>query len=331
MKDPLISVIMPVYNAGQYLVEAVESILGQELTDFEFIIINDGSTDDSSGILGNFAERDPRLLVVNRPNGGYSSALNEALERTRGRFIARMDADDISLPARFSRQVEFLQRNREHVAVGTKAIVVDREGDPVTFRDCPIDHDTIDGDHMKGFGGQIVHPSVMIRREAMEAVGGYRTEFEPAEDLDLFLRLAEIGRLANLSEFLLKYRLHDKNTSVTRVREQFLKSKRAVLEAGERRGLQPEVQSENNERGQFMVSAIDQKKYYIRAAIEAGFLRTARKHAWRIWRQHSSSVSAWNLLFRSLTGMKAETALRMSRLVRLGTRKKPPVDTCIPL
>ncbi len=261
------------------------------------------------------------MVVVNRANGGYSSALNDALKLARGEFIARMDADDISLPARFEKQLQFLEEHPDYVAVGTKAIVVDREGDPVTFREPPADHETIDGDHVKCLCGRIIHPTSMIRRQAIMAIGAYRPEFEPAEDLDLFLRLGEKGRLANLREFLLKYRLHDKNASVTRTAQQFKNSTRAVTEARRRRGLPPEWDMDLSKQCTDARPEMEQKKYFVREAIESGFLPTARKHAWRIWRHQPFSTSACSLLFRSLTGMKAKTALRLYRLIQLQADK----------
>src|SRR6478609_1964644 len=109
--SPVVSVLMPVYNAQRYLTAAVESIRGQTFRDFEFIIVDDGSTDRSGEILRKFAAEDPRIKLISRPNTGYVVALNEALSCARGEFVARMDADDISLPARFERQVAHL---REH-------------------------------------------------------------------------------------------------------------------------------------------------------------------------------------------------------------------------
>jgi glycosyltransferase involved in cell wall biosynthesis len=307
---------MPVYNAGRYLTEAVQSILDQTFCDFEFIIINDGSTDDSPELLRTFAAMDARIVLVDRPNGGYSSALNEAFKLAKGEFVARMDADDISLTTRFAQQTDYLRRHQDYAAVGTNAIVVDCDGDPVTLRCCPTDHAAIDGDHLRGIGGQLIHPSAMIRRKAMKAIGAYRTEFEPAEDMDLFLRLAEVGKLANLPQFLLKYRLHDKNASVTRTSQQYKNSMLAVVEARRRRGLPLTWTNDGPVQCTVELPEKDHKKYFVRAAIESGFHKTARKHAWKVWRQQPTSFSSWSLLFRSLTGMKAATALRLFQLAR---------------
>src|SRR5213082_3006291 len=126
--SPVVSVLMPVYNAQRYLPAAVESILGQTFRDFEFIIIDDGSTDRSGEILRKFAAEDPRIKLISRPNTGYVVALNEALSCASGEFVARMDADDISLPTRFERQVAYLREHTDCVLVGTNVITMDSDG-----------------------------------------------------------------------------------------------------------------------------------------------------------------------------------------------------------
>src|SRR5262249_45977834 len=127
---PLISVCMPVHNAERFVGEAVESILGQTLRDFEFLIIDDGSTDGSTRILRDSAARDPRIRLTCRSNRGLVATLNELVDQARGEFIARMDADDIALPDRFLRQVDYLRRHPERVEGGAWVPVIDPAGDP---------------------------------------------------------------------------------------------------------------------------------------------------------------------------------------------------------
>ena len=317
MNTPRLSVIMPVYNARRYLSESVESILNQTFGDFEFIIVNDGSTDGSLEVLESFADRDSRILLITRPNGGYASALNEALGLAKGEFVARMDADDVSLPKRFEQQVKYLQEHPDCVVVGGSALLIDQEGDSISVSHLPCDHNTMDTHHINGHRIQLFHPLVTMRREALVSIKGYRIDFEPAEDLDLFLRMAEMGKLANLDQVLLKYRHHDTNISLIRAQEQSRKSGLAVSEARQRRGLAP-LFKEDQVSSSAEVSGLDVRKNYVRWAIEAGFHRTARKHAWRVWRRHPFAISSWSLLFRSLTRMKAETAMRFSRRARMG-------------
>ena len=235
---PTVSVLMPVHNAERYLADAVGSILAQSFTDFEFLIIDDGSTDRSRVILERHAARDARIRLTSRPNTGYTVALNQLLGLARGELVARMDADDIALPQRLARQVAFLQANPDVVCVGSAVHFIDaagrllRPGHPA-MDDAEIQARVLTGDCA------LNHPSVMMRRAAVEAVGGYRPEFEPAEDLDLWLRLGEVGRLVNLPEVLMHYRQHAASFSEQYQRLQLERSAGAVLDACRRRGLPP--------------------------------------------------------------------------------------------
>ncbi len=128
---PSVSVLMPIYNAELTLAEAVESILAQTFTDFELIVVDDGSTDGSLQMLQKFAHRDTRIRIISRPNTGIAGALNEAMDAARGEFLARMDADDISLPARFEKQVAFLQEHPDVVLLGSRVMLVEPYGTPM--------------------------------------------------------------------------------------------------------------------------------------------------------------------------------------------------------
>lgn len=209
MGEPAISVLLPVYNAEPYIREAVESVLSQTFTDFEFVILDDGSTDHSLAILREYEPRDARITLITRDNRGIVASLNDLIGHSRGEYIARMDGDDICRPRRFQKQVDFLSEHRECVAVGSRVLLIDDARRPITKFVDKFTHAEIDEAHMSGSGGsRICHPSAMMRREAVIAVGAYRKEFEHAEDLDLFLRMAEIGQLANIPDILLEYRQH---------------------------------------------------------------------------------------------------------------------------
>ena len=136
---PLISVIMPVFNAARYLSKAVDSVLAQTLGDFEFIIIDDGSTDASETILRKYAEQDSRIRLTRRPNTGYVVALNEGLAQACGEFIARMDADDVCLPKRFERQAQFLREHPDVVLVGGRVEIIDEGGRLIIRPEVPLD------------------------------------------------------------------------------------------------------------------------------------------------------------------------------------------------
>src|SRR5260370_882906 len=235
MTLPTVSVIMPVYNSERYLDEAVESILRQTFSDFEFIITDDGSTDSSLARLRRYSERDPRIRLNSRPNTGYVQALIEAVPLAKGKYIARMDADDISLPERFERQVRFLEQNPEYAVVGSKVLLIDSDGAPLKYMGERQQHEDIDAAHMRGEGGAIIHPSAMLRTEAMRAIGSYRLLKD--EDLDLFLRLAEYGKVANLPDVLLHYRQHPKSVGHQTYAEMVPSVREAVAEARIRRAL----------------------------------------------------------------------------------------------
>lgn len=236
-KNPTVSVLMPVYNAERYLAEAVESILAQTFKDFEFIIVDDGSTDASLKILETYAKRDERIRLKSRENIGYAKTLNEMLTQAKGDFIARMDADDIALPERLARQVEFLQRESAVVCVGGLPEVIDEKGRLLTRIKLPRNNDEI---QQMILSGQVVlsHPTVMIRRSALLEVGGYDDAMVPAEDLDLWLRLGEVGELANLEDTLLKYRMHTKSVSAQNSSRQYLRAREACERAWRRRGIE---------------------------------------------------------------------------------------------
>src|SRR5262245_15341513 len=216
-KSPEISVLMSVYNSERYLAQAVSSILAQTCGAFEFVIVNDGSTDGSLEILREVAARDRRIRLISQTNAGVAAALNSGLTHCRGTYVARMDSDDVSLPTRLERQLAFMRQHPECVAIGCHELTIDPDGWPVRIQRCPLSHEEIDAYHMKGLGGALSGPSVFMRRSAVEAVGGYGADYRLAEDYDMFLRLAEIGTLVNLPDVLFYYREHA--ASLTRTRK----------------------------------------------------------------------------------------------------------------
>ena len=164
---------MPVYNCEGYLAEAVRSVLSQTLRDFEFLIVDDGSTDHSLPVLRDFAAKDARIRLVSRPNTGITPALNEMIGLARGRYLARMDADDISMPDRFAKQVEYLEAHPECVIVGSRVMLMDPYGSPVAETGHKLTHEEIEHQLLTESGWAMVHPSVMMRRDAVNQVGGY--------------------------------------------------------------------------------------------------------------------------------------------------------------
>ena len=203
---PVISVVMPVYNADRYVGCAIESVLDQTFRDFEFIVVNDGSTDDTPEILTRYAREDKRIRVFSRANTGIVGAENDGLAQARGIYIARIDADDWCDRRRFELQVARLNSEPDLVALGCSATVVDPNGERLGEFAVPLSHEEIEARHLRGLSS-IHHPSVMMRTAAVRQVGGYREESRPADDFDLWLRLGEVGTLANLLECLITKRL----------------------------------------------------------------------------------------------------------------------------
>ena len=304
--QPTVSVLLPVYNAERYLREAVESVLAQTFTDFELLVVDDGSTDGSLAILREFERRDPRVRVISRPNTGYVVALNEMLGLAKGEFIARMDADDVCMPERFTQQLSWFSAHTDGVACGTWVLAVDAEGDPLTIWRGPEDHKSVDQAHLRGQGGTIIHPASMMRVAALRRLGGYRRELEPAEDLDLFLRLAEIGSIGNVPLVLLRYRHHLMSVSHTRSREQIRKAGLATKDARRRRGLTKSTDEAELGREEEAATAIEFKAVLTRKwawwALGAGYLRTGRKHAWSNFRSRPLTFESWKLVYCAMRG-----------------------------
>lgn len=204
---------MPVYNARKYLRAAINSILTQSFTDFEFVIINDGSTDSSEKIIKSYS--DPRICYIeHQTNLGIVESLNDGLSAAKGKYIARMDADDISLPNRLLHQVNFLEQHPDHVGVGASILYIDPEGWPIAGYQPDTSHEIIDDYLLSGHANVIVHSAFTGLREAVLSIGCYQPAYQYAEDLDLFLKLAEIGKLSNVQELLHKVRLHENSICV---------------------------------------------------------------------------------------------------------------------
>ncbi|WP_202703967.1 MULTISPECIES: glycosyltransferase [Flavobacterium] len=212
--SPKISVLMPVYNCELYIEEAIDSILNQTFSDFEFIIIDDASLDSTVSIIKNY--NDPRIQLIVKPqNSGLTNSLNFGLSIAKGEYIARMDGDDISLPERFVKQVAFLDKNPETVLIGTYFKIIGKDKIVVV----PEDHDDIKLAMLKDCC--IGHPTVMMRKSYLDRFALiYDTQKEPAEDYDLWTRLLAVGKLYNLPEVLLNYRVHNSQVSHKRNEQQ---------------------------------------------------------------------------------------------------------------
>ena len=203
-KTSRISVLMSVYNGERYLREAVDSILAQTFEDFEFIIIDDGSTDSTRAILESYD--DPRIVIMHHENIGLTKSLNRGLAMARGELIARMDADDVSKPERFEKQVEFMEAHPEVGVLGIVSNVIDEDGKMLYRWKLPVTHRAIMGRMLSG--NPMVHSSLIFRAPLLKSLGGYNEEMELAQDYELLLRLTEVAELSNLPECLHRYRLN---------------------------------------------------------------------------------------------------------------------------
>jgi glycosyltransferase involved in cell wall biosynthesis len=233
---PKISVAMSVFNGEEYLNQAIDSVLGQTFKDFEFIIVDDGSTDRSAEIIRRYD--DHRIVLLQQHNQGIASALNHALAIARGEYVARQDADDISTPQRFARQVEFLDMHAEIGLVGTGALLIDRTGHPFSIVKPFTRHQRLVKELKRGVC-PIVHGAVMVRRKALLLRGGYDPAFGHMQDVELWLRLSPYFRLSNLRAILYQLRKHD--SSITQQARIDLRI-RAFAKTGK---LQPQTAAED--------------------------------------------------------------------------------------
>jgi hypothetical protein len=202
---------MPVHNGGPYLAAAIESILGQTFADFELLIIDDGSSDLSYEIARGYGDSRIRL-VRNAQNLGLIATLNRGLQEARGEYVARMDADDVSLPERLEAQAGFLDRHAAVGMLGTAVQVIDADGTPGGVARFPLSHDLIRWTLC--FQSPIAHPAAMMRKALVLELGGYRSHALHCEDYDLWWRASEVARLANLDRVLLRLRKHAENITV---------------------------------------------------------------------------------------------------------------------
>lgn len=239
MNNYEITVLMPVYNAEKYLREAVESILNQTYADFEFLIINDGSTDETLSILESYSTKDNRIKLLSQKKEGLISALNLGLREAKGKYIVRMDADDISLPKRIEVQFNYMEN---HDDIGVCGCWVQRFGEINTARIIPSDDATIRSGLI--FGCTLAHPGVILKREILQKHQIEYRNYPYAEDYDLWTQLAPYTRFANIQEILLLYRIHPNQIGQTFHQQQIETTQRIRLELIRRLGVTPTKEEE---------------------------------------------------------------------------------------
>jgi glycosyltransferase involved in cell wall biosynthesis len=299
-KVPTISVLLPVYNARPYLDAAVGSVLMQGFRDFELIAVDDGSTDGSAALLHQYARMDSRVRVIERAHGGIAEALNDGIEAAGGEFLARMDADDISVPSRFEKQVGFLRQHPEVVLVGSRVLLIDPDGQTLFETEQPLEHQQIQHAILSGVGWVVVHSSAMMRTSAVCEAGGYRAELAPCEELDLLVRLSEAGHLANLPQVLLHYRQFEESASPAETAKRNEANRQILSDAFGRRGV---TMADDWSPSRKNILPI-RKQTSMRAtlALKKGNIAAARKHAFSLVKMNPFSVGSWRLMYSVIRG-----------------------------
>jgi glycosyltransferase involved in cell wall biosynthesis len=203
---PAVSVLIPVRNCAAYLPFALESLAAQTFADFEILVVDNGSSDGTMGILADWAERDRRLRLFRLPRPGLARSLNFAAAMARAPLLARLDADDVAVPHRLAVQVEAMRARPSLGLLGSAVELIDSRGRRIGALRRPLDDSRLRTFLHNGSG--LIHSTVLMRRDAFLAAGGYRKGLNVAEDYDLWLRMAEVTQIANLPDMLVRYRVH---------------------------------------------------------------------------------------------------------------------------
>lgn len=261
MKKPKISVVMPAYNAEKYIAEAIESILNQTYKNFEFIIVDDCSSDRTPEIIKRYAKKDKRIRYFrNKKRLGCTCSLNVGLRKSKGEYIARMDSDDISLPKRFIEQLKLISKGFD--VVGSNIIFIDKDGNEERM-----------GIYSKNIGkiikikSPLAHPSVMFKRSFLEKVGYYNEKLKTAQDYDLWIRFyLSDAKLGVVNKILLKYRQHPKTIKYLETKETLLDTiniKKSAKKKGLKLGLKGEIRLFLEKCLLFLPSKLILKLFYL--------------------------------------------------------------------
>ncbi len=308
-RTPTISVLMTAYNAQAYLARTLDSVLAQTFRDFEFVIVDDGSTDQTPEILAAYAARDPRIRLVTQANAGIPKAANAGLRQCRGEFVARIDADDVAHPDRLGVQLTYL-RDRGLVACGTWHDLIDERGRFLKLLKTPVSDAAIQDAALKGHGS-ICNPTSMYRRQAFVDLGGYSEDLPVAEDLDCWLRLGEVGKLGNVPQGLMQYRLHSQSISEQKCELERRCAKLACERAWARRGIEGRFEAGHMWRpGRDRTSRHFYAVEYGWWAFKSGESSTATSYGLRAVRLKPWNIAGWKLILAALrrpAGRKTES------------------------
>lgn len=297
MPSPALSILIGAYNCPRYLPAAITSILNQTFRDFELLLIDDGSTDRRTpALLKKFARRDSRIRIITAAHSGIVGIRNIGLAEAAAPLIGCMDQDDCSLPDRFAAQVAFLEQHPEVAVVGGWQETMDAAGRPIRTIEAPTQHTPMDDAHLSGVT-TIGHPTALYRAQVARAVGGYLPQTELAEDLDLWLRIAEVARIANLPKVLLRYRVHSASTSSLRHQRQLAVIHAACAAAWQRRGIPPRnlaTQSWRPDHSRHSRRNFDLGQGW--SAFQSGHRKTALVFGAKTVARHPLHRPAWKLL-----------------------------------
>ncbi|RJP46612.1 MAG: glycosyltransferase [Armatimonadetes bacterium] len=240
--QPLVSIIMPVYNTANFLVEAIESIINQTYQNFELIIINDASTDNSLEIIKKYQKKFSKKIKVidlkNNLNRGGDSCANQGIKIAQGKYIARMDADDVAHPKRFEKQISFLEKNPDIFLVGSNAYVINKRGKIIGEKIEPQKNEEIYKNYLTFH--PLIHPSCTLRRQLKTHNFCYEIKYSANNDYYTFFKLICLGyKFTNLPEKLLYYRIHNNNDTFINIREKFFNTIRIRLKIIKTYGYQP--------------------------------------------------------------------------------------------
>lgn len=287
---PPVTILMPVFNGSEYLSEAIESILNQTFGDFEFLVVNDGSTDASGEILQRYHCHDHRLRVYHQQHLGLIPSLNRGFHLAKGKYVARMDADDVSHPERIATQVAFMQSQPDCVLLGTAADLIDSTGNRLEAITPPHDCEVIK--RTLHHGNAFIHGSIIMLHAAFDRAGGYRESAYLAEDYDLWCRVAQVWGVTNLTARLYSLRIHQGSVSARGVTAQL--QARYTIRAAHYGTPQPSWAERRTARA-------DAHLNYTRLFEVTGQHRAARTHLLAAWAAKPWSPTVIRTLIRLLT------------------------------
>jgi glycosyltransferase involved in cell wall biosynthesis len=324
MQTPSISIVMPVRNGEAFLREAIDSVLTEPLQDLELVVVDDGSTDSTPAILAEYAAQDSRVRIHREAGDNLATALNRGFRLCRAALFARLDADDLCVRGRLQAQVRFMTDHPEVVLLGGQALLINEEGEDFATAQYPLE----DGEVRTALetGNPFVHSAVAMSQQAFEAVGGYRENLDHAEDLDLWLRLSERGRLANLPQPVVKYRIHARQLSLRKQTDQAIHAEAVRVSARARAEGRPDplegttridedfLVSEGVDRAEVTRAVVDAATWMARTTARAGYPEVASQlfdAAYARARSESGSSALTATVHRSIAHRHAEQGHRL--------------------